>query len=254
MSKFVVKNLEVVIENCKILDDISFEIASGELMAILAPNGSGKTTLMRAILGAIKMQKGEIYCNQISLLGLGDLERSKIIAFMPQDFQCAFDYSVLDFVLLGGVNQTALLNTPAKKLLDKAREVLGDLGILSLQTKGVFALSGGQKQMVLLARALLQESKVLLLDEPTAWLDVKNQFLFFKVLKEQIKKRKLCVLMNIHDPNLVSLYADKALLLKNGRKIFEGGVKEVINSNNLSELYDLPIKVFEIENRILISH
>lgn len=254
MDIFRLENLNITLWGKKILEQISLQVPSNSLIAILAPNGSGKTTLMQSILGMHAISSGAIYFNEKNFLSLNYLEKSKILAFVPQEFYCAFDYSVLDFVMLGGINQVSFLGHENKELQHKAKKILEELGILDLAMRGVFTLSGGQKQMLLLARALFQESRVLLLDEPTAWLDLKNQFIFFKVLKEQIKKRGLCVLMNIHDPNLVCLYADGVVFLKNGKKIYEGSVEDGIKSTTLSLLYDMPIEVLRLEDRILVTY
>ncbi|CBG39452.1 ABC transporter ATP-binding protein [Helicobacter mustelae] len=250
---FSIKNLTIKIDNKEIIKDLSLELKIGDLCAVLAPNGSGKTTLMKTIVGELTASSGEMYFEDRALKSLNAWERSKIIAFVPQDFSCAFDYCVLDFVLLGGINKTGLWKVPHKELVQKAKAILEELGILSLQERGIFHLSGGQRQMVALARALFQESHILLLDEPTAWLDLKNQFLFFKVLCTQIKKRGLCALINIHDPNLITQYATRAIFFRDGQKLYEGDVSEAMDSEKLSELYGMPVQVYEVGGRSFIA-
>ncbi|WP_104697502.1 MULTISPECIES: ABC transporter ATP-binding protein [unclassified Helicobacter] len=252
MHCFKVNNLYVSRDKKKILQGVNLEIFSSQLTAILAPNGSGKTTLMEAIIGGIRLDDGSIFYDEIDVLKLSCLQRSKIIAFIPQNFECVFDYSVLDFVLLGGNNELKWYGNPDKKLLEQAELLLKDLGILSLKNQSLNALSGGQKQMVLLARALLQKSKVLFLDEPTAWLDLKNQSLFFEILKEKIKENNLCALINIHDPNLVCKYAERVFMLRNGKNFCDGSIKETMTQENLTQLYGLPVWVEQLSSQVIV--
>lgn len=252
MNCFKVNNLYISRDKKEIIKGISLHIFSSQLTAILAPNGSGKTTLMEAIIGGIKIDQGSIFYDDIDILKLSHLQRSKFIAFVPQNFECVFDYSVLDFVLLGGNNELSWYKSPDKKLFRQAEEILEDLGISELKHKSLNALSGGQKQMVLLARALLQRSKVLFLDEPTAWLDLKNQNIFFEILKKKIKENNLCALINIHDPNLVCRYAEQVFMLKNGKNFCSGSIRETITQENLTQLYEIPIQVENLSSQTIV--
>lgn len=282
MGSFRISSLKVWRGGREILQDISLEVASGELVAMLAPNGSGKTTLMHAIIEGAGVRGGSVVyeaeanraggreasgrddssdglalaggesCEVVDILSLPVFARSKFIAFVPQHFECVFDYSVLDFVLMGANNQLGLFASPSGALRDSALALLEDLGIAHLQNRSLFALSGGQRQMVLLARALFQKSRVIFLDEPTAWLDLKNQSIFFEVLRSKIAQYNLCALINIHDPNLVCKYANKVVMIKNGRNLCAGSVVEVMNEENLSALYDMPVKVERVKGQAFV--
>ncbi|RDU73571.1 hypothetical protein CQA57_04505 [Helicobacter anseris] len=252
MNSLKICNLSVKRSGNEILKDISLELYPSELTAMLALNGSGKSTLMESVIGGLDIFKGEIFFNTINIQTLSSLERSKIIAFVPQKFECAFDYNVLDFISFGANNEFKWYENPNKQVLQHARDILKDLGILDFEKYSLQSLSGGQKQMVLLARALLQKSKVLLLDEPTAWLDLKNQRIFFDILIKKIKEYKLCALINIHDPNIVCKYADRVYMIKDGKNLYSGDVQTVMTQEKLSTLYDIPIKVEKLNSQIFI--
>ena len=250
---FKIKNLSVKIHHQSILEKINIELPLQKLGAILAPNGNGKTTLMHSLIGYIKPYEGGVFYDEKNLLTLSPAQRSSYIAYIPQNFSCAFDYTVWDFTLLGATHQLKWYQNPTQRIHQRAIEILTNLQIIHLKNQSILHLSGGEKQMVLLARAFLQNAKILLLDEPTSWLDIKNQNIFFETLKTQIKQNQICALINIHDPTLIARYADFIFMIKNGKNLFSGPTQDMLDESKLSLLYDLPILLHRFENEILIT-
>ncbi len=254
MASFELLDLSVMRGKKLILEQINLRLEDSKLGAVLAPNGSGKTTLMQAIISGSGICHGGAFYDGIDLFKLSVAQRSHYIAFVPQYFECAFDYNVLDFVLLGRSNQLGFFLAPSDFMRQEAVDLLQDLGILDLQNRFLSTLSGGQKQMVLLTRALFQKSKILFLDEPTAWLDLKNQWRFFDVLKTKIKEYQLCALMNIHDPNLVCKYANEVFMIKDGKNLCSGKMQEVMQAQNLSLLYDIAVDVKRMDQELFVCY
>lgn len=236
-------------KNALTLDRIHVQVKSHSITAVLAPNGTGKTTLFKIILGQLTPLKGSISVHGNSLLSLKAKERAKLVAYIPQEQYHPFNYNVLDMVLMGFSARMDLFNAPSAKHKQEALALMEELEIAHLQDKGINDLSGGQRQMVLLARALVQNAPLLLLDEPTSALDLKNQAILFRKLQAQMQKKPLSVLINIHDPNLVCAYANEVYMFKESKNLYHGNVLEVMESAKLSELYGIEIVVDRIEDK-----
>lgn len=252
MNILEIKNLSFSYGKKSIFKDISLSAESKSITAILGPNGTGKTTLFHILLGLYKPCEGKAYIDKTNIFALKPNHRAKYLSYVPQEWQSPFNYNVLDVVIMGGVHKTGLFSTPKDSFKTLALNLMEEIGILELKNAGINELSGGQRQMVLLTRALIQDSPILLLDEPTSHLDIKNQTLLFRQLKNQVEKRSLCVLINIHDPNLVSAYADKVYMIKKTKVFSSGGIKETINKTNLSDLYDINIEVESLNDRLFV--
>ncbi|AFI04079.1 ABC transporter ATP-binding protein [Helicobacter cetorum] len=248
-----VKNLSFRYSKKLVLDEVSFNVPKNSITSILAPNGSGKTTLLKCLLGLLKpLEKTEIKACNKDILPLKPYEKAKLIAYIPQEEHYAFNFSVLDFVLMGKATHLSLFATPKAKHIKEATQILERLNLAHLKTQGINDLSGGQRQMVLLARSLLQRTPLLLLDEPTSALDLKNQALFFNAIKDEMKKRELSVLVNIHDPNLVARYSTHVVMIKNQKLFLQNKTKEAMTSSNLSTLYDTPLEAIWHNDKLVV--
>ncbi|MFJ5406172.1 ABC transporter ATP-binding protein [Pectobacterium punjabense] len=206
----------------------------GEVTAILGANGRGKTTLLNTLLG------------HLSPL-FGTIQREGRIGFVPQIFTPPFSYSVLDMVLMGRAARVRLFTMPSAHDIRVAQHALNLLGIASLGECEFSALSGGQRQLVLIARALASECQMLILDEPMAALDVQNQAQVLRLLKDLARTQHLSILLTTHDPSHALAIAEQALLLMDNQHYLYGRSDEVLTEANLSRLYGIPVRQVCVE-------
>lgn len=223
-----------------ILSQIEFTLNQGELTCLLGKNGSGKTTILKCLNGILQVEKGTITLHQIQLNKLHQREIARLIAMVPQEHKTVFSFQVLDIILMGSTPHLRFGRMPSEEEYGKAEEIMEMLGILHLKKRIYNQLSGGEKQLVLIGRALMQRTDYLLFDEPTSHLDFKNQHLLMREIKQMTKKGK-GILMALHDPNLALKYCDQAILIKEGRILDRGEVKESITISNLKKTYDLDV-------------
>ncbi|PMP63083.1 MAG: ABC transporter ATP-binding protein, partial [Caldimicrobium thiodismutans] len=196
----------------RILQDISFVANQGEITTILGPNGAGKTTLFKCITGVWENYQGEILVNNKKIDNLPFTQRARFFSVVPQDHTPPFPYSVFEVVLMGRASYVGLFSLPSKEDHKKVEEVLEMIGISHLKDKPYTQISGGERQLTLIARALVQETPVIILDEPTSHLDFKNQQLILSKIKEITKEKSLITVITLHDPNLASLFSDKVVI------------------------------------------
>ncbi|MDR1621405.1 MAG: ABC transporter ATP-binding protein [Synergistaceae bacterium] len=211
-----------------ILRNFSFELSAGEVMAVLGPNGRGKTTLLKLLIGIIKPVEGNIQCG-------GRL------SYVPQVSTPAFDYKVIDMVVMGRASEIGLFSVPGAADYKYAGEALLRLGISDLAQRNYSQLSGGQKQLVLIARALVSMPCGLVLDEPTSALDFKNQDLILSTLR-QLAAQGLSIVMTTHAPNHALHVASRILILEQETKYLYGPPSEVMTHEELHRLYGLELK------------
>lgn len=226
-----------------ILKGIRFAVRAGEMTIILGPNGSGKTTLFRCAAGLWKAQKGEILFEDRNISKLSCAQRARIFAVMPQEHKPTFPFTVFDIVLMGRASHISVLSSPGENDGLKTEQAMKEVGITHLRDRAYTQLSGGEKQLVFVARALAQEAPVLLLDEPTSHLDFKNQILVLKKVREIAKQRGLTVVMTLHDPNLALLFAEKVVLMNGGHVVSEGPPHDVITEENLKRIYGINVSL-----------
>lgn len=246
-----VKDISYSLKNGrKILDGIAFSVGTGELCAVIGPNGAGKSTLMKVISGLIKPESGSVGYMGSELTLLSPRERAKVVAYLPQVTD-AVSSSVADAVLLG--RKPYISWYPSAEDRARVAEVADRLGLTHMLEMNVTELSGGELQKVLIARAIVQETSVLILDEPVNHLDVKNQIDIMETTRQLTQKSGLSTLVVIHDLNLALRYADSILLLDNGRQA-DFCPCMGLKSEAVSDVYKIPMCIREIDSRLCVVY
>ena len=231
-----VRDLSFAYHRAPVLCGVGFEAHEGELLAVLGPNGVGKTTLFRCILGEQKRYTGTIEIDGADRKRLSSREVAHRIAYIPQTHAPAFRYAVRDMVLMGTSHTLSPFASPGKKQEAVADAAMEKLGIASLSDRSFDTLSGGEQQLVYIARALAQQTKTLLMDEPTSSLDYGNQIRVLNAVKS-LAKEGYTVLLSTHNPQHALWYADRVLALKDGRVAAFGPAHETLTETLLEALY-----------------
>jgi iron complex transport system ATP-binding protein len=221
---------------------LDIALATGEVLALLGPNGSGKTTLLKTLMGLISPQSGEIRLGDRPLAEISSRERARLLAYVPQSHVATFAFTVETVVLMGRTAHGDLFSRPTVADRAIAAQSLERLGIAHLSERPYTMISGGERQLVLLARALAQQPQFVVLDEPTASLDFGNQG---KVIREirNLATAGHGVLFTTHDPNHARRAADRAYLLRDGAKIGEGPVETILDRTQLETLYGSEVEM-----------
>lgn len=243
MAVLTVQDLNFDYGNRPVLRDINFSVEEGAICGLLGPNGSGKTTILKCINGFLKPGSGRIIVrdNVTACLSRGML--SRLMAVVPQTTTLAFSFTALQMVVMGRVARLGPFATPSGKHYREAESMLAELGLANLSHQGFNEMSGGERQMVLLARALYQNAKILLLDEPTAHLDFKNQHTVMDLVATVTREKKLTTLVSMHDPNLAARYCSQMVMLKQGRVHRKGITAEVFEPLALESMYEMKVSI-----------
>jgi iron complex transport system ATP-binding protein len=226
--------------------DMSFTLGDGEVMCVLGPNGGGKTTLFRTILGLLASQSGEVLFEGKSLSSFSRQEIARRIGYVPQGHAAYFAYSVREMVLMGRTAHLGAFATPGRQDQEIADRSLAALGIPHLAAKPITEISGGERQLAMLARALAQEPRLLVMDEPTASLDFGNQVRVLERIRK-LAEKNISILFSSHDPDHAFLGAHKTMLLGDGRALEIGTPEEVIRPDSLERLYGVSVRVVATE-------
>lgn len=250
-----IQDMDAYYGSTKILDSINFSASHGELLGIIGPNGSGKTTLLRTISRILKPKVGTILLEGRDVQGMKDKEFSRNFASVPQDTTINFDFSVLDIVLIGRNPHLGRLELETEKDIEIARRSMELTNCWRLAERPITELSGGERQLVIIARALTQEPKVLLLDEPTSHLDIKYQIEIMELLKRLTTEEKLIVIAVIHDLNLAARYCDRLVLLHGGKIITLGTQTQVLTAENIKNTFGAAVivKKHALTNQCYVS-
>ncbi|HYF50903.1 MAG TPA: ABC transporter ATP-binding protein [Planctomycetota bacterium] len=219
------------------LDGVSLSVSPGEFVSVIGPNGSGKSSLLRASAGLLQVDSGEIRLNGTLIHELSTRDRARRVALVPQNLAVLPGYSVEDFVLMGRYAHLTgwRLFTSADR--EMAREHLRQVEALDFLNRGMDEMSGGERQRVLIARALTQESEIVLLDEPTSALDLKHQVNVYRLI-QQMRKAGRTIVVVTHDLNLASQFSDRLVLMKGGRIVMDGKPDDVLKPDVLNGVYE----------------
>ncbi|HSN20139.1 MAG TPA: ABC transporter ATP-binding protein [Usitatibacter sp.] len=221
---------------------IDLAIAAGEVVCVLGPNGSGKTTLIRTLLGLLAPLEGRVTLDQRALAEWPARERATRLAYVPQAAESHFDFTVLEMVEMGRTAHRGLFASPAARDLERSRAALERLGIAALADRPIHRVSGGERQLALIARALATEATHILMDEPAANLDFGNQSLVLEEVS-RLRGSGVAVLFSTHHPDHALRIADRVVMIRGGGTMAAGPTAEVVNSENLSALYGRPVEV-----------
>ena len=238
-----------------VLQDVTFRAEYGELWSVLGPNGAGKSTLFRCILGLLRPSSGNICIDGIPISSLSARELARKIAYIPQSHNPAFAFSVLDTVLMGTTAQLGSFESPKQKQIREAEDALEQLGIFHLRDRGYGNISGGEQQLALIARAIAQQAKILIMDEPSASLDFGNRLRVMQTVRA-LTRDGYTVIQSTHDPDQAYRYSDRILALRGGCVLALGTPSETVTSPLISELYGTGVEVCSIRDdriRVCIS-
>lgn len=238
MSLMTLQNVAIGYHHHAIITNIHLSLATGEITCLLGANGCGKTTLIKSLLGLIPIIHGDIILDKKPLKSYKQPDIAKVIAYVPQAHDTPFNFSVIDMVMMGFTSQLSIFSIPSHKERALAVHQLKKLGIEHLELRLYSTLSGGEKQLVLIARALVQNPQLLIMDEPAASLDFGNQIRLLQQV-EQLKQHGITILMSTHHPQHAAAIANNVILLDKQRGACQGPAKNMLTLTNLANLYSI---------------
>ncbi len=246
-----IQNLSFSYGMRSVLNKVSLSAKDGEITMLLGRNGAGKTTLFRCILGLEKNYCGSIKISGREAKSLSAKEIARSVAYIPQVHYPSFNYSVLDMVVMGTGSQVFAFSSPKKQQYDAALSALDSIGIAHLANRSYCEISGGEQQMTLIARALVQGAPILIMDEPTSSLDYGNQLKMMEKA-QQLSQQGYTVLMSAHNPQYALSYAHKAAALQNGAVLAHGVPSEILDKALIKELYGVDSNIENVNDTPLI--
>lgn len=232
----------------EVLKGLDLDVHRGEVLSILGPNGSGKTTLLRCIGGASIVSGGSVRIGDVDVGSLSAPDRARKIGFLFQDHTPTFPFAVREVVIMGRAPHLGIFGSPGPSDAALADEALERVGVAHLRNRPCTQLSGGERQLVLLARTLVQKPDVILLDEPTAHLDFRNQVLTLRIIRS-LAADGMTMVLTTHDPNHALWFGGRAALMKDGRFVAVGAASDVITDATLATTYDTDVRVFVVPGR-----
>jgi iron complex transport system ATP-binding protein len=239
------QNISIRFGQRNVLERVSFALGEGRIIALLGPNGAGKTTLIRSLNGTVPVTSGEIEIDERSLHEYSRREIAQRIAVVAQENETKFPVSVLAFVLAGRFANGSAFGWETEADIAVAKNALSECDLAEFENRLMNELSGGERQRVVLARALATNASILLLDEPTANLDLAHQAMMFRLVRERCRGCGASAIVITHDLNLAAEFADDVMLLKDGQVFAFGPPSEVLTEKNLNEVYDVQVLLDE---------
>ena len=239
------KAVEFSYKSRNVLRGLDFTAGDGDVVAVLGPNGVGKTTLFRCLLGFLRPQKGGIFIDGREIQSMSAVETARHVAYIPQSVSPVFNYTVLDTALMGLTNSLGTFQSPKSKDIEKAAGILESLGISHLGNRGCGQISGGERQLALLARALVQDARILIMDEPTANLDYGNSWRVMERIAS-LAADGYTIIFSTHDPNQAFFHANQTLVMKEGKVVAAGSPNSTLSAELLSHLYGIDALVCDI--------
>lgn len=240
------RNITYAYNDFPVLHGVDIDVPTGSFCALLGRNGSGKTTLLHCLCGILNPEKGYIQVNGKTLPPGDNAARARALSLVPQQTEQAFAFTVLEMVIMGRNPYLQGFKQPGMEDEQAARKALELVGAQHLAHRRVNQISGGERQLTIVARALAQQAPVMLLDEPSNHLDFHNQYRLLYKIRDLCQNQGLTVLASMHNPNVVAAMADRVVLLDAGKVPARGTVEEIMTRENLSNLYKMPV----IESRL----
>jgi iron complex transport system ATP-binding protein len=234
------------------IEGVTISVNKGEVVSLLGPNGSGKTTLIKCVNALLMPNKGEIIVAGVDVKKYSRTDLARIIGYVPQSHEPSFPFTVHDVVLMGRVAHLDIFQQPSNSDYAKVAVAIQTVGLERLKDKPYTQISGGERQLTLIARALAQEPQVLILDEPTAHLDFKNQIQTLQIIRRLSRGRDIAVMLSLHDPNHALLFTDKTALLNSGRVVAFDVPDKVVNRENIARIYGIDVDVVSHGGHALI--
>ena len=255
-----------------VLGDVSLQLRKGAIVTLLGPNGCGKTTLLKIINGLLRPDSGKVYVDGYDVSRMGQTDMARLMGHVPQTQRSSFPFTALDIVLTGRMPHISALSQPGPRDLEKARQAMDMVGASHLSSRPYTQISGGERQLVMIARALAQEPSFLLLDEPTSYLDFKNQHQVLKMISQIARDQKVTVVMTLHDPNHALMFSDELVLLRkltekecgdeqkfkgesncNHQNVVAAGrPTEVMTPENIFEAYGIDVEFINVRKRLIL--
>ncbi len=242
-----IRDVEFAYGKHRVLRGIDLDVAAGTVCALLGPNGSGKSTLTKILAGVLRTTQGSVRLGDTDLLRMKPRERAKVVAYVPQSSEVPFELTVREAVTLGRTPHMGM--RPSAEDVTVVEDAISRLGLGELAERRLSDLSGGQAQRVLIARALAQRPRVLLLDEPTSALDLRYQVETLQIVRQVAREEGVAALIAIHDLNHAATFCQQVVLLSGGRLVADGPATEAYDAELLGEVYGLPVEVLHDEGQ-----